>query len=113
MKLSETVVNKYNILFREVAEYYGMSKEDLIVVPSIGLLYPVSLEWDMSISATISKNMKVLEKDYPYLKPFYKIFISMFSRTYQYAYIDSKTFIEINDIIKKIRRDTNFINVVW
>ena len=103
MKLSETIVNKYNTLLQEVMDYYNMNFKELEVIPSIELLYPSSLHWDES--EAINDNMKILNTGYPYLVPFYKIFISMYSNTYQYTYICSKTFIEVNNIIKEIRKD--------
>ncbi len=107
MKLSETVVNKYNLLFSEVAKHYGMSKDNIGIIPSMGLLHPFSLDWDMSMPDKIRDNFNLLEKSYPYLKPFYKIFISMWSNTYQYKFINSETFIEINDVIKEIRKENS------
>ena len=103
MKLSKEIIRKYNTLFREAANYYNIKGQSLIVMPSTDLLYPYSFDWDISNSGTINDNMLALQKDYPYLVAFYKIFVSMYSRKFRNVYIDEDTFTEINKNMKQIR----------
>ena len=74
MKLNEDIVKKYNNLIQEVVSYYDLASS-MIIMPSTNLLYPYTFNWDISNTDSITDNMLLLRKDYPYLEPFYKIFV--------------------------------------
>ena len=107
MKLNKDIMDKFNKLFFEVAEYYHL--EHKLHWTSKGI-YAIATKYLDCIDAemvTIDIFFNKIKKEYPNLFPFIKIskaYIFKSIGDYQ-EYISEETFEEINDIIKKIRKE--------
>ena len=96
-KLKKNIIEKYNVLYFEVAKYYGL--EQYIETLESNSLYYVPAYKLGTNSVNAIQICEHYEKKYPYLVPFYKIF------NYHIFLNTTVEFKEINRVIKKIRKE--------
>ena len=95
LKLNREIINKYNKLYMEVADYYGLQDK---VKKDKDILYFIEVH-DLGYKGNYSQSniLHYIQCHYPYLSEFYKVF---HRNVFNISYND---FYRINYSIEKIR----------
>lgn len=102
MKLTKKIANKYNRLYLEVAEYYGL--QDMVVQSSLNKLYYINItHFGCSTDKSPSTVLSHLQFMFPYISDFYKIFHN------DVFEITERDFDMINYNVEKIREEKSAI----
>lgn len=103
--LNEELLKKYNIMIREVLDYYDI-QHMVSINDYYGLTYfnIGKILSDEEFLGTTDDYLSSMKKKYPLLVPFYII-----SRNYAFGHFGNiltpETFKEANDVIQKIRKN--------